>query len=403
MATTVTETKAEQNHNELNDKENNESINDQITVEIDNDLPIQTETTQDIIEISQEENKTNAIEDKDVNVKEEIELIPNTEQLDVNNFPPPPLELYDTKDDAPVGATENNSVVEASEINVENSDANKTNTVKESPNNESEGCNLIDTPDLSVHDSLHVIELQDDHCNVIDSVISPPSTYSDAPTTPSNPDQIDETQDNEHILESHSMQDIPPPLMCHEDSSLKPISPPPLEDTPSFTTNEEEANPENIAPLSIEDSFFSLPSEDSVLPPPLEDSYQTSVIEDPIQTPVIEDPVEPPAIKGNIKSIPLTDNDSSTTIEKPISPPPEESSPVPLKELSPQCSIEPPSPIKVVPTSVDEAAAKPNPWHNAESVDCYLSSEESDSENLIQESFHEIDYRLFSIVYLLYK
>ena len=75
MATTVTETKAEQNHNELNDKENNESINDQITVEIDNDLPIQTETTQDIIEISQEENKTNAIEDKDVNVKEEIELI----------------------------------------------------------------------------------------------------------------------------------------------------------------------------------------------------------------------------------------------------------------------------------------------------------------------------------------
>ena len=285
--------------------------------------------------------------------------------------------------------------MEASEINVENSDANKTNTVKESPNNESEGCNLIDTPELSVHDSLNVIELQDDHCNVIDSVISPPSTYSDAPTTPSNHDQIDETQDNEHSLESHSMQDIPPPLMCYEDSSsLKPISPPPIEDNLSLTTNEGEANPENIAPLSIEDSFFSLPSEDSVLPPPLEDSYQTSVIEDPIQTPVIEDPVEPPAIEGNIKSIPLTDNDSSTTIEKPISPPPEESSPVPLKELSPQCSIEPPSPIKVVPTSVDEAAAKPNPWHNAESVDCYLSSEESDSENLIQESAHEINYNL---------
>ena len=392
MATTVTETKAEQNHNELNDKENNESINDQITVEIDNDLPIQTETTQDIIEISQDENKINAIEDKDVNVEEEIKT--NSEQLDVNNFPPPPLELYDTKDDAPVSAPENNSVVEASEINIENSDANKTNTVKESPNNESEGCNLIDTPELSVHDSLNVIELQDDHCNVIDSVISPPSTYSDAPTTPSNHDQIDETQDNENILESHSMQDIPPPLMCHEDSSIKPLSPPPLEDALSSTTNEKEATPENIAPLSIEDSFFSLPSEGSVLPPPLEDPNELFALEGPNQLPVIKDPIQPPATENTIKST-LTDNDSSTTIEKPISPPPEESSPVPLKEFSPQRSIELPSPSKVVPTSVDEAAAKPNPWHNAESVDCYLSSEESDSENLIQESAIEINFYIF--------
>jgi len=396
LATTVTETKAKQNHNEINDNENNESVNDQIIVEIDNDLPIKTETTQDINKISQNENIPNAIDDKVSNDEEEIISITDTES--VNNFPPPPLELFDTKDDASESANEN-SLTEPYEINFENSDSNEIDIVKESSNNESEGCNLIDTSEIPVDDSLSVVELQDNPCNVIDSVISPPSTYSDAPTTSSNHDQIDETQDNEQTLESHSLQDIPPPLMCHEDSFENPLFPPPLEDTLFGSTNQDEVKPENITPPTVEDSFFSLPSEDSVLPPPLEDpmqpegsiqplaiedTIQPTNIKDSMQPTDIEDPIQPQDFEVTGQPIPQTDNDSSSIVEKPISPPPTESSHMPLEEITPQCTIEPASLTNAEQSPVDEAAVNPNPWQNAESVDCYLSSEESDSENIIQ-------------------
>ncbi len=401
MATTVTETKAKQNHNEINDNENNESVNDLIIVEIDNDLPIKTETTQDINKISQNKNIPNAIDDKVSNDEEEIISITDTES--VNNFPPPPLELFDTKDDASESANEN-SLTEPYEINFENSDSNEIDRVKESSNNESEGCNLIDTSEIPVDDSLSVVELQDNPCNVIDSLISPPSTYSDAPTT-SNHDQIDETQDNEQTLESHSLQDIPPPLMCHEDSFENPLFPPPLEDILFGSSNQDKVKPENITPPTVEDSFFSLPSEDSVLPPPLEDpmqpegsiqplaiedTIQPTNIKDSMQLTDIEDPIQPPDFEVAGQHIPQTDNDSSSIVEKPISPPPPtESSHMPLEEITPQCTIEPASLTNAKQSPVDEAAVNPNPWQTAESVDCYLSSEESDSENIIQESVYK--------------